>query len=68
MVFIGADSLWRPHLLPPPPRRALPLRRLIANLTDLWPLVVLIGRPVGTMYLGLTTATEAAGLASSRRC
>ena len=35
---------------------------LLRGLVDLWPIVILIGAVLGTIYFGLATATEAAGL------
>lgn len=61
MVWIYLDSFRRPHLLPQP-GPPLPLGRTAAGLVHLWPMVILIGAVLGTIYLGLATTTEAAGL------
>lgn len=61
MVYIFADSFRRPNLQPAPAsymRVATALRGLV----DLWPLLILVGSVLGTIYLGLATPTEAAGL------
>lgn len=61
MVFIFIDAYRRPQLLPPPGPR-VPIAVLLRGLLGLWPLVILIGSVLGTMYAGLVTATEAAGM------
>ena len=61
MVYIWIDSYRRPHHLPPRGERP-PVGRMLRGLLSLWPLVILIGSVLGTMYSGLATATEAAGL------
>jgi len=61
MVYIWIDSFRRPQLLPPR-GEPLALGRMLRGLLSLWPLVILIGSVLGTMYAGLATATEAAGL------
>ena len=61
MAFIFADAFLRPGLQPPA-TSYVPLRRALTGLAGLWPLIVLIGSVLGTIYLGLATPTEAAGL------
>lgn len=61
MTYIAVDSYVRPQHLPKPGPR-VPLPKILRGLFDLWPVVVLIGSVLGTMYAGLTTATEAAGM------
>ncbi len=61
MLFILCDSYRRPRLFPAA-GPAVPLRRKLAGLLDLWPMAILIGAVLGTIYLGLATPTEAAGL------
>jgi C4-dicarboxylate transporter DctM subunit len=61
MVYIWTDSYRRPQHLPPR-AEPLPLGRILRGLLSLWPLVILIGSVLGTMYAGLATATEAAGM------
>jgi C4-dicarboxylate transporter, DctM subunit len=61
MLFILYDSRRRPQVFPAP-GPAMPLARKLLGLLDLWPMVILIGAVLGTIYLGLATPTEAAGL------
>ncbi|MGE0716689.1 MAG: TRAP transporter large permease [Alphaproteobacteria bacterium] len=61
MGYIWVDSYVRPQHLPKPGPR-MPLGRMLRGLVDLWPVVILIGAVLGTMYAGLATATEAAGM------
>jgi tripartite ATP-independent transporter DctM subunit len=61
MLYIFIDAYRRPHLLPAPGPR-IPVGRMLVGLLGLWPLVILIGSVLGTIYLGLATTTEAAGL------
>lgn len=64
MIYIATDSYRRPQNLPAlGPRTPLPAK--LKGLLGLWPLVVLIGSVLGTIYSGLATATEAAGLGVS---
>jgi len=61
MVYIWVDSYRRPQHLPPRVE-PMPVGRMLRGLVGLWPLVILIGSVLGTMYAGLATATEAAGM------
>ena len=61
MAYIWVDSYRRPHHLPTPGAR-VPFGRVLRGLIHLWPVVILIGSVLGTMYAGLATATEAAGM------
>jgi len=61
MMYIWIDSYRRPQHLPPPGPR-LPVGRMVRGLVGLWPIIILIGSVLGTMYAGLATATEAAGM------
>ena len=61
MIYIWVDSKRRPQHLPPPTQR-LPVSRILRGLLTLWPLVILLGSVLGTIYAGLATVTEAAGL------
>lgn len=61
MAYILFDSWRRPHLLPPPLEHK-PLGQVLRGLIDLWPLATLLCSVLGTIYLGLATTTEAAGL------
>ena len=61
MLHIWVDSYRRPQHLPAR-NEPLPIGRLVRGLVDLWPMIILIGSVLGTMYAGLATATEAAGM------
>lgn len=61
MVYIFIDSFIRPHHLPPRAER-IPFGKALRGLLDLWPLAILILSVLGTIYLGIATVTEAAGL------
>ncbi|MCC7276374.1 MAG: TRAP transporter large permease [Alphaproteobacteria bacterium] len=61
MAYIWIDSYRRPQHLPAR-GEPMPIGRLLRGLVDLWPVVILIGSVLGTMYAGLATATEAAGM------
>ena len=62
MLYILVRGIFRPDLTPaeagPAPRMIV----LLVGLLQLWPLIILIGAVLGTIYLGLATPTEAAGL------
>ena len=61
MLYVWLDSYRRPQLLPAR-SAARPIASVLRGLLALWPLALLIGSVLGTMYAGLATATEAAGL------
>ena len=61
MVYIAIDSYRRPHLLPPA-RPPLPIGEVLRGLLGIWPMVILIGAVLGSMYSGIATATEAAAI------
>ena len=61
MVYIFGDAFRRPGLQPAP-AAFVPLAKALRGLWGLWPLVILVGSVLGTIYLGLATPTEAAGL------
>ncbi len=61
MAWIFADSFWRPHMLPAHEDR-VPLGVALRRLVGVWPAIVLIGSVLGTIYTGLATTTEAAGI------
>lgn len=61
MLYIWVDSYRRPEHLPPR-TQAVPFRKILRGLLSLWPLVILLGSVLGTIYAGLATVTEAAGL------
>jgi tripartite ATP-independent transporter DctM subunit len=61
MIWILVDSQWRPHLLPAKVK-VMPLGMALRKLVGIWPAAVLIGSVLGSIYLGLATTTEAAGI------
>jgi tripartite ATP-independent transporter DctM subunit len=61
MGFIAVQAIRRPDLLPAqgePPT----IGEISRNLLNIWPLVVLVGAVLGSIYAGLATPTESAGL------
>lgn len=61
MAWIFADSFLRPHGLPQR-EESIPLGAALRRLVGVWPALVLIGSVLGTIYMGLATTTEAAGI------
>jgi tripartite ATP-independent transporter DctM subunit len=61
MMFIALQALRRPELLPVQGERPT-LADILRNLLGIWPLVVLVGAVLGSIYAGLATPTESAGL------
>ena len=61
MLYIFVDSFRRPNLQPAP-ASFVGLAAALRGLVSIWPLLILIGSVLGTIYLGLATPTEAAGL------
>lgn len=61
MVYIFIDSFIRPHHLPPR-QDPMPIGQALRGLVDLWPLGILVVSVLGTIYLGIATVTESAGL------
>lgn len=61
MIFIALLCLARPGLTPTDEERPT-ARAMLAGLAEVWPLPILIFFVLGTIYLGLATATEAAAL------
>jgi len=62
MIYIFVRGLLRPSLTPAEEGPSLGFGRSLLGLLQLWPLVILVGAVLGTIYLGLATPTEAAGL------
>jgi C4-dicarboxylate transporter DctM subunit len=60
-AYIAVWALRHPEQVPPPDA-VLTLREKIAESRNLIPVVLLIGAVLGSIYAGLATATEAAGL------
>jgi tripartite ATP-independent transporter DctM subunit len=61
MVYICIDSFRRPQMLPTS-EEVVPLGTAIRRLTGIWPAAILIVSVLGSIYLGLATTTEAAGI------
>ena len=61
MVFIGVKSLLQPGIAPSGEGKVSWIRAIL-NTKDAWPALVLIFSILGTIYLGIATATEAAGI------
>jgi tripartite ATP-independent transporter DctM subunit len=61
MGFIAYQALRRPELMPPRDERPS-LGVILVHLLQIWPLVVLVGAVLGSIYAGLATPTESAGL------
>lgn len=61
MAYIFVDAHRRPRLQPAP-ASYLRFATALRGLVRLWPLAILVCSVLGTIYLGLATPTEAAGL------
>jgi len=61
MLFIFIRGLRQPDLTPDVSEK-MPLGAVLKNLLGIWPLLVLVASVLGTIYSGLATITEAAGL------
>lgn len=61
LLFVVVSCLIRPDIVPPS-AETVPLRRAIMNTKGIWPMAILIFCVLGTIYLGIATPTEAAGL------
>ena len=61
MVYIFFDAYRRPHLLPVP-SAFVGFGTALRGVAALWPLLILVASVLGSIYLGLATPTEAAGL------
>lgn len=66
MVYVAARCLIDPTLVPrDPAARRLTARQRLGGLRDIWPFVLLIVAVLGTLYGGIATPTEAAGVGAS---
>lgn len=61
MFYIGVRVSLQPGLVPREVE-AVGVRARIRGLTQIWPLLIVIGAALGTIYLGVATPTEAAAL------
>jgi tripartite ATP-independent transporter DctM subunit len=63
MIYIGVLSKLRPEIFPKTNRAAwTPVLKAIRGTAEIWPILILIFIVLGTIYLGLATATESACL------
>jgi TRAP-type C4-dicarboxylate transport system permease large subunit len=62
MLYIGIFSKIRPNIVPQTREVIIPLWQAIKQTVSIWPIVILIFVIIGTIYLGLATPTESAGL------
>src|SRR5690606_9135133 len=61
MGYIAVQAKRHPEMLPPRGERPS-LYFIVTQLLGIWPLVILIGAVLGSIYAGLATPTESAGL------
>jgi C4-dicarboxylate transporter DctM subunit len=61
MIYIFFLGLRRPEVAPVS-GEPMPALQVLANLTGIWPLILLAGTVLGSIYGGFATVTEAAGL------
>ena len=61
MLWIGV-SCWRNPRLAPEPPPGIGLGRALLGLWPIWPLLALIGAVLGSLFAGLATPTESAGV------
>jgi len=63
MLYIGIRSLLQPKLVPKGPERGKSnWRYRLSGLKDIWPFILLIFFVMGSIYGGVATPTEAAGI------
>ena len=58
---VAGDALLHPHKVPPPEPATTFMQKLNAS-RELFPVIVLILGVIGSLYFGIATATEAAGV------
>ncbi|MFH0914214.1 MAG: TRAP transporter large permease [Chloroflexota bacterium] len=63
MLYVGTRVVLNPKLAPP--REPAPWRERLAGLLTILPIAALIFMVLGTIYLGVATATEAAALGAA---
>jgi len=61
LAFITIYCKMRPGIVPTA-SEVVPLKRALIMTKDIWPLLILMFAILGTIYLGIATPTEAAGL------
>lgn len=61
MLWIGV-MVWRNPRLAPEPEPEIGIGRALLGLGRLWPLLALIGAVLGSLFVGLATPTESAGV------
>ncbi|WP_439528734.1 TRAP transporter large permease [Pannonibacter sp.] len=62
MVWITIHSLRRPELAPRNLEPVVGLGQALKGLFEIWPLLALIGAVLGSLFAGLATPTESAGM------
>ena len=62
MIYIGILSKVRPNITADSDEKIMPLWQAIKKTVNIWPIAILIFVIIGTIYLGLATPTESAGL------
>ncbi|MEX2145401.1 MAG: TRAP transporter large permease [Candidatus Rokuibacteriota bacterium] len=66
MAYVAIRCLIDPTLVPPDPAaRHLTARQRLGGLRDIWPFLLLIVAVLGSLYGGIATPTEAAGVGAS---
>jgi len=61
MAWIGFSAWRNPRIAPEPPPET-GLARALLGLGEIWPLLALIGAVLGSLFAGLATPTESAGV------
>jgi tripartite ATP-independent transporter DctM subunit len=62
MIYIGITSKVHPHIIPKSDGKMMPLWPAFRKTINMWPIIALIFIILGTIYLGLATPTESAGM------
>ncbi|MFN4008320.1 MAG: TRAP transporter large permease [Pannonibacter sp.] len=62
MIWITIHSLRRPELAPRNLEPVVGLGQALKGLFEIWPLLALIGAVLGSLFAGLATPTESAGM------
>jgi C4-dicarboxylate transporter DctM subunit len=65
LLFLLVYCVYKPDIAPAGSGRILPLKQALLHTKGIWPLVILILSICGTIYFGIATPTEAAGVATA---